>query len=155
MNPRALGDIAAAKRRMEAGLDAAHLDRDVKHGRGGIREIEMTVQSHQLLLGAKQPFLQGPGTLAILDQLQAYRVLPKDEASRLAGAYRFWRSIEHRLQLEHGQPVHSLPEGEPARTRLARLLGCRQLGAFETKRRDHARFVHAAFEQIFGIGAGE
>src|SRR5205823_14050121 len=41
----------------------------------------------------------------------------------LAEAYRFLRTVEHRLQLLEDQQVHAVPASPAARTHLARVLG--------------------------------
>ena len=46
-----------------------------------------------------------------------------DDARALASAYRFLRTVEHRLQLVDEQQVHAFPTDAAARTRLARVLG--------------------------------
>ena len=56
-------------------VKAGELERNVKLGRGGIREIEFVVQALQLLRAGRQPFLQGPQTLACLAKLVQYELL--------------------------------------------------------------------------------
>jgi len=93
---------------------------NVKLGRGGIREAEFTAQLLQLLLGGQYPQLQTPATLDALGLLAQLGFLGNDEAERLGEAYRFLRTVEHRLQLEHGVQTHRLPHEPRALYRLAR-----------------------------------
>lgn len=84
---------------------------NVKRGRGGIREIEFIVQSHQLIHGGRDPLLRVRGTREALEALaRAGRIEP--EHSRVLGEnYDRLRVIEHRLQMVNDRQTHSLPEG--------------------------------------------
>ncbi|WP_294394849.1 bifunctional [glutamine synthetase] adenylyltransferase/[glutamine synthetase]-adenylyl-L-tyrosine phosphorylase [uncultured Sphingomonas sp.] len=96
---------------------------DVKRGRGGIREIEFFAQIHQLIHGGRMPALRAPATLDALQALAAAGLIPPDEAERLGNAYRFLRTIEHRLQMVGDQQTHRLPVEPAARDAAARLAG--------------------------------
>ena len=61
-------------------VKADELERNVKLGRGGIREIEFVVQALQLLHAGRQPFLQGAQTLPCLAKLVQYELLSAEEA---------------------------------------------------------------------------
>ncbi len=145
----ALREVAALKDRIESEVvRAGEVERNVKLGRGGIREIEFIAQSLQLLNAGRQPFLQSSQTLPCLAKLAQYRLLPEDEADRLAGACIFLRDVEHRLQMESNLQTHTIPESQPARDRLARLMGCKTLSAFETELRRHQALVRSVFERL-------
>ncbi len=64
--------IKALKRRIEQRADprGGRADRDVKTGRGGIRDIEFTIQFLQLLNGGDLPALRSGNTLEALDRLE-------------------------------------------------------------------------------------
>ena len=105
-----LREVAAVKDRIEREVVRAdELERNVKLGRGGIREIEFVVQSLQVLHAGRLPFLQTAQTLPCLDKLAQYHLLTEDEAQQLDAAYRFLRDVEHRLQMEEqsANPHHS------------------------------------------------
>ena len=112
-------------------------DREVKRGRGGIRDIEFAVQLLQLVHGRLDPDLRSPTTLTALAELGTAGYVDEDDASRLADAYRFLRRLEHRLQLHEGTQVYAMPVAEAERTRIARTLGFRD--AAEAERRRAAR----------------
>ena len=119
-----LREVAAMKDRIENEVvRAGELDRNVKLGRGGIREIEFIAQTLQLLHAGRQPFLQGAPTLPCLDKLAQYKLLSVEEARRLREAYCFLRDVEHRLQMEENLQTHTIPANRPAQERLARLMG--------------------------------
>jgi glutamate-ammonia-ligase adenylyltransferase len=119
--PELLDEIAAIKRRIEREVPADELD--VKLGRGGIREIEFIVQTLQFMHGARHAFLQEPGTLKALRAIHQLELLPSEDVRVLDDAYRFFRRIEHRVQIENELQVHSIPSDLLQRERLARSLG--------------------------------
>ncbi len=100
-------------------------DREVKRGRGGIRDIEFAVQLLQLVHGRLDPDLRSPTTLVALAELGTAGYVDEDDAGRLADAYRFLRRLEHRLQLREGTQVYAMPAAETERRRVARALGLR------------------------------
>jgi glutamate-ammonia-ligase adenylyltransferase len=104
-------------------VKAGELERNVKLGRGGIREIEFVAQALQLLRAGRQPFLQGAQTLPALAKLVQYELLSADESKLLAEAYCFLRDVEHRLQMEDNLQTHTIPANRSDRERLARLMG--------------------------------
>ena len=109
--PDLLDEIAALKRRIERDIVGhENLERDVKLGAGGIREIEFIVQALQLVHGARNTFLQETSTLKALPALAQHDLLPRDETMALDGAYRFLRRVEHRLQIEAEQQTHTIPD---------------------------------------------
>src|SRR5213593_228960 len=121
--PDLLEEIANIKRRIERDVVGPDkLQRDVKLGIGGIREIEFIVQALQLIHGARHPFLQEPSMLKALQALRQLNFLPREEVLALDGAYRFLRRVEHRLQIEAEQQTHTVPEEPEALGRLARSL---------------------------------
>jgi glutamate-ammonia-ligase adenylyltransferase len=144
-----LREVAAVKDRIEREVvRAEELERNVKLGRGGIREIEFIAQSLQILHAGRQPFLQVAQTLPCLAKLARYKLLAEEEAQQLAAAYRFLRGVEHRLQMEENQQTHIIPEDRPARLRLARLMGFKLLEEFEVALQMHTGNVRRVYEQL-------
>jgi glutamate-ammonia-ligase adenylyltransferase len=151
LGENATGEIAAMKRRIETEVvKTGELDRNVKLGRGGIREIEFIAQMYQLLHGGRLPFLQGAQTLPTLRNLVRYNLLSPDEAEGLGRAYRFLRDVEHRLQMDQNRQTHTLPEDPAALNRIARLMGCEGRSSFERKRKEHTAFVRRIYDGLFG-----
>jgi glutamate-ammonia-ligase adenylyltransferase len=100
-------------------------DREVKRGPGGIRDIEFAVQTLQLVHGRSDPELRSPTTLTALAEMGEAGYVARDDAERLAGAYRFLRKVEHALQIEDERQIHTLPAERDHRRRIARVLGYR------------------------------
>jgi glutamate-ammonia-ligase adenylyltransferase len=127
----AIEEIRRLTRRIRAsrrGPDEPGPGFSLKHGRGGIREIEFFAQTHQLIHGGRDPSLRQRGTRAALDSLAAAGVIAAADAQTLGAAYDRLRTLEHRLQMVADQQTHSLPAGE-ALDNVARLDGLRDAGA--------------------------
>ena len=154
-----LEDLKQMKGRVDASLrgpDTAA--RDVKLGRGGIREVEFFVQAQQLVHGGKDPRLHVRGTLLALDALGRAAYVAPALAARLASAYRFLRNTEHKLQMVHERRTQLLPRDEAEIAALARRLGYAGADAGAAFRADHAAHiaaVHDAFEALFHGAEGE
>jgi len=96
---------------------------DVKTGRGGIRDIEYTVQFLQLLNGGDLPAVRQRNTLLALEALEIAGCLTPHETYTLADAYRFLRKTEHRLQLLFDLQTHKLPTTDDELRTLGRRMG--------------------------------
>ncbi len=144
-----LDEIAAIKRRIERDIVGhENLDRNVKLGTGGIREIEFVVQALQLLHGSRHAFLQETSTLKALPALAELELLPREETIDLEQAYRFLRRVEHRLQIEAEQQTHTIPDEPEAVTRLSRSLGFKSKTEFDAELRKHTERVRAIFTRV-------
>ncbi|MBN2505359.1 MAG: bifunctional [glutamate--ammonia ligase]-adenylyl-L-tyrosine phosphorylase/[glutamate--ammonia-ligase] adenylyltransferase [Verrucomicrobia bacterium] len=142
-------EIAAMKERIEDEVvREGELDRNVKLGRGGIREIEFVVQALQLVEGGRLPFLQTPQTLAGLEQLVRYNLLSASESTGLWEAYCFLRSVEHRLQMEQNRQTHTLPADRAGAHRVAALMGFRTHTDFDRARCRHTTCVRRVYDKL-------
>lgn len=149
LGERTLPEIAAMKKRIENEVvKAGELDRNVKLGRGGIREIEFIAQTLQLLNSGRAPFLENHQTIPVLHKLVHYHLLSPEEVKSLHEAYYFLRDVEHRLQMDDDQQTHTIPTSRAARERLAMLMGFKTPEAFETARARHCATVRAIYERV-------
>jgi glutamate-ammonia-ligase adenylyltransferase len=154
LSPDALEEIAGIKRRIERDIDDVDgLTRNVKLGRGGIREIEFVAQALQLIHGARHAFLQERNTLRTLHALRQLDLVDTREMMDLTAAYRFLRDVEHRLQIAHETQTHTLPEAGPARLALARSLGFPDEPSFDATLLGHTCAVRAIFDKFLHGGA--
>ena len=96
---------------------------DVKHHRGGIRDIEFLVQCLQRLHGLQDHWVRSGGTLFALRKLNDKGWLTNRDYAGLTGAYEFLRKVEHRVQMEAGQQSHRIPADPGALDRLGRRTG--------------------------------
>ena len=156
INESVLREVAAMKDRIENEVvRAGELERNVKLGRGGIREVEFIAQTLQLLQAGRQPFLQGAQTLPSLAKLAQYGLLSAEESRQLAEAYCFLRAVEHRLQMEDNLQTHTIPANRQAQGRLARLMDFRTFREFEIARQTHTSGVRRIFDQLLTAEAPE
>ena len=154
MSADVLHEIAAVKDRIEKEIvGAEELERNVKLGRGGIREIEFVAQLLQILHAGRLPFLQTAQTLPCLAKLAQYQLLAEADAQQLDAAYRFLRDVEHRLQMEDNQQTHVIPADRPARQRLAGLMGFKSLAEFEAALQMHTGNVRRVYDQLLKADA--
>ena len=99
---------------------------NIKLGRGGIREIEFIVQSHQLVRGGRDSSLRTRSLKAALFALVSARQIERQTADRLYSIYLFLRTVEHRLQMKNDQQTHDLPVDVQGLEFLAASMGCPQ-----------------------------
>lgn len=122
---------------------------NVKLGRGGIREIEFIAQALQLAHGGRDDWLRAPHTLVSLGRLADREFITQQERSELSDAYRFLRTLEHCLQMEHGLQTHTVPESESANTLIARRMGYTDLPNFVSELTTHTRHVRSTYDRLF------
>jgi glutamate-ammonia-ligase adenylyltransferase len=119
-----INEIKALKRRIERKASRAGVsDTEVKTGRGGIRDIEFSIQFLQLLNGGDLPSVRQRNTLLALQALEGVGCLTDQEYQFLDDAYRFLRKTEHRLQLLFDLQTHRLPADPEELRKLARRMG--------------------------------
>lgn len=148
-SPDLLDEIARIKRRIERDIVGADkLERDVKLGRGGIREIEFIVQTLQLIHGARHPFLQEASMLKALRALRQLDLLPREEVLICDNTYQFLRRVEHRLQIEAEQQTHIVPRDAEALQRLALSLRFSSSEDFTAALQERMRAVRPIFQRI-------
>lgn len=123
-------------------------DRDVKLGRGGIREAEFFVQTLQLVWGGRHPHLQVPGTLEGLRRLLAAGLVTPREAETLTRAWAMLRRIEHRIHMWAGYQTHVLPAEPEARARFATSLGHASAAEMERELARAQREVARLFDSL-------
>jgi glutamate-ammonia-ligase adenylyltransferase len=118
-DPYVAVEIGAMKDRIDAQLSEAGLsERDLKLGRGGIRELEFAVQALQLQRGGADPWMRQGNTLLALHRAAERGLVGFAEYATLAEAYGFLRDLEHRVQIAENRQTALLP---------ADLAGCRSL----------------------------
>jgi [glutamine synthetase] adenylyltransferase / [glutamine synthetase]-adenylyl-L-tyrosine phosphorylase len=155
----AVADIHAMKRRIddhkgnrdngEADPVVRLLGHNVKLGHGGIREIEFLAQSLQLVWGGRDPTLRVLRTMDALRLLVRSGHVPRRTAGELAGAYRFLRRVEHRLQMVQDRQTHSLPEKPEQMETFATFMGHDTAAAFAAALLRHMDRVRTAYGAVF------
>ncbi|MFZ2624430.1 MAG: bifunctional [glutamine synthetase] adenylyltransferase/[glutamine synthetase]-adenylyl-L-tyrosine phosphorylase [Propionibacterium sp.] len=118
-----MAEMQAMRRRVVDLIPAADADREIKLGSGGLRDVEFSVQLLQLVHGRVDERLRHRGTLVSLHALAEHGYIGRTDAAALDASYRFERSMEHRVQLQHLRRSHLFPPPGADREHIARSLG--------------------------------
>ena len=145
-----LQSLRSLKVVMEQEVARKGMEHSVKHGPGGIREVEFTGQAFQMVRGGRTPALRYRRLLTVLARLGELELLPAHAVESLSSAYRFLRAAEHRLQQVDDRQEHMLPLDEPGRARIAAGMGYASWEAFSERLDRHRRNVDEQFAQVFG-----
>ncbi|MFJ3094329.1 bifunctional [glutamine synthetase] adenylyltransferase/[glutamine synthetase]-adenylyl-L-tyrosine phosphorylase [Streptomyces hydrogenans] len=144
-------DVQAMRRRVVDNIPVDRVDRELKLGPGGLRDVEFAVQLLQLVHGRSDATLHSGSTLDALAALAAGGYVGRADAAQLDEAYRFLRAMEHRIQLYRLRRTHLVPEGEEDLRRLGRSLGLRTdpVAALNKEWKRHASVVRRLHEKLF------
>jgi [glutamine synthetase] adenylyltransferase / [glutamine synthetase]-adenylyl-L-tyrosine phosphorylase len=118
-------DVRAMRRRIVEHIRPGEAERQLKLGPGGLRDVEFAVQLLQLVHGRADETLRSGTTLTALADLTAGGYVGRADGAVLDEAYRFLRTLEHRIQLERLRRTHIVPQSEDQLRRLGRSLGMR------------------------------
>lgn len=148
----AIQDIHSIKRQI--GAHKGHREKtvnghNIKIGRGGIREIEFFAQTQQLIFGGRDRSLRNPGTVSALYALVAAGQVERAVADDLSAAYRFLRTVEHRVQMVDDQQTHELPRSDEGVARLAAFLGYPDDAAFRDRLMATLGQVEDHYDRLF------
>jgi len=103
--PREAGPLANEIVEMRERVEAGHPNRtelfDLKHDRGGMVDIEFTVQYWVPLHAARDPeLIRNTGNIALLREVSRFGMMSEEEAETVGAAYRTYRKLQHRLRLD-------------------------------------------------------
>ncbi|WP_445524242.1 bifunctional [glutamine synthetase] adenylyltransferase/[glutamine synthetase]-adenylyl-L-tyrosine phosphorylase [Streptomyces cyslabdanicus] len=146
-----VADVQKMRRRVVETIPVAEVERELKLGPGGLRDVEFAVQLLQLVHGRTDRSLRSGSTLDALQALAAGGYVGRVDAVQLDDAYRFLRSLEHRIQLFRLRRTHLVPEDEADLRRLGRSLGLRSDPITELTRewKRHTSVVRRLHEKLF------
>ena len=144
-------DVQAMRRRVEEHVPSAESARQLKLGRGGLRDVEFSVQLLQLVHGRTDVTLRSGTTLEALAALSKGGYVGREDAAVLDESYRLLRTLEHRIQLFRLRRTHLMPTAEGDLRRLGRAVGHRRDPANDVVARwqEHAREVRRIHERLF------
>jgi glutamate-ammonia-ligase adenylyltransferase len=155
----AVADIHALKRRINAHRNTGLSDGadpvarlagyNVKLGEGGIRDIEFLVQTLQIVWGGRDPSLRLKSTLAAGARLVETGRLDATAFTQLTACYRFFRVIEHRLQMVNDRQTHELPDTPEGMAQIAVFLGFADAAAFAAELLRHIEVVRTHYRDVF------
>ena len=147
--------VRAMRRRVTEHIPADEEQRQIKLGRGGLRDVEFTVQLLQLVHGKSDETLRCRDTTSAIAALSAGGYIGRSDAAEFDRDYRYLRLLEHRIQLFQLRRTHLMPETEASLRSLAKAV----LGPFSAERpkpdalvaawRKTKRSVRELHERIF------
>ncbi|MEV4614286.1 bifunctional [glutamine synthetase] adenylyltransferase/[glutamine synthetase]-adenylyl-L-tyrosine phosphorylase [Kitasatospora sp. NPDC049258] len=152
-----VADVQQMRRRVVEAIPATEVGRQLKLGPGGLRDVEFAVQLLQLVHGRTDPGLRSGNTLEALAALSAGGYVGRADAASLDAAYRFLRSLEHRIQLHRLRRTHLVPTDPDDLRRLARSLAplingdtrADPVAALDREWKRHAVEVRRLHERLF------
>ncbi|WP_221351809.1 bifunctional [glutamine synthetase] adenylyltransferase/[glutamine synthetase]-adenylyl-L-tyrosine phosphorylase [Streptomyces beigongshangae] len=144
-------DVQKMRRRVVENIPPAEIERELKLGPGGLRDVEFAVQMLQLVHGRVDTSLRSGTTLDALEALAAGGYVGRADAAQFDAAYRFLRSMEHRIQLFRLRRTHLVPEDDTDLRRLGRSLGLRTdpVSTLNREWKRHAGVVRRLHEKLF------
>lgn len=144
-------DVQRMRQRVENNVPSKDAARQLKLGRGGLRDVEFSVQLLQLVHGRSDVMVRSPATLSALEALSTWGYVGREDGSVLAAAYRFLRTLEHRIQIYELRRTHLVPEAEADLRRLGRSMGFRKdpVGELTDEWNRHRREVRRIHEKLF------
>jgi glutamate-ammonia-ligase adenylyltransferase len=152
----AIEEVKSLKKKVDLDLKQKKLEKGhIKLGFGGIREVEFTVQSYQLLFGGRDQSLRDPNTSTLIKKLNDRGFLKDDEYEQLRDAYIFLRNLENRVQISFGLQTYHLPKDEKNLAVLARKMGFQGksypelVGQLNNEFDRHTQFVGNLYLKLF------
>lgn len=104
-----VSSVQAMRRRVTANIPDSETGRQIKLGKGGLRDVEFTVQLLQLVHAKNDPSIRERSTTAAIAALMRAGYIGRSDAASLDESYRYLRVLEHRIQLVHMRRTHLMP----------------------------------------------
>lgn len=144
-------DVQAMRRRVLDHIPAAHAERQLKLGSGGLRDVEFAVQLLQLVHGRTDEEIRQEATLSALANLTRAGYVGRDDGRTMHDAYAFLRRLEHRIQMYDLKRTHVVPDDEASLRRLGRAMGYHRDPAKELNEawQYHRREAQRLHEKLF------
>lgn len=117
--------VQKMRQRVLEHIPATEIDRQIKLGPGGLRDVEFTAQLLQLVHGRTDDSVRQRDTISAIEALREAGYIGRGEAQSFADSYRFLRSLEHRIQLADLRRTHLMPTDPEQLRALARSLNPR------------------------------
>ena len=149
--PNFVPDVRAMRKRVIDHIPADMIERELKLGPGGLRDVEFAVQLLQLVHGRSDESLRSGNTLTALYALIQGGYVGREDGAAFAEAYIFLRLLEHRVQLYGLRRTHLMPDEEQDLRRIGRSLEMRQNPVTDVRRvwRANTREVQRLHKKIF------
>ncbi len=122
-----MNDIVSAKKRYEYEIKKRNQwDNHIKLGEGGIRDIEFLIQTIQLLTGKDNPNIKNLPTVEAITVASINGILSDRDSQLLVESYKFFRQIEHRIQIIYDLQEHQIPTDKNDFLILTRMMNYRK-----------------------------
>ncbi|KRE99145.1 glutamine-synthetase adenylyltransferase [Nocardioides sp. Soil777] len=144
-------------RRIKARVDDERLPRGadphthLKLGRGGLADVEWTVQLLQMRHAGRVEGLRTPQTLEALEAAVGAGIVDREDADTLAASWRLVSRVRNAVTLVRGKPAEQLPRDARERAAVAAVLGYAP-GTSDLMVNDYLRTTrraHAVVEKVF------
>jgi [glutamine synthetase] adenylyltransferase / [glutamine synthetase]-adenylyl-L-tyrosine phosphorylase len=112
--------VQKMRERVSGNIPQDEVDRQIKLGPGGLRDIEFTVQLMQLVHGRTDSSVRAADTLTAIDELSSGGYMGRAEAAEFSGHYKFLRVLEHRIQMSKMRRTHLMPIDQDEQRSIAR-----------------------------------
>lgn len=112
--------VQRMRERVTENIPADEIERQLKLGPGGLRDIEFTVQLLQLVHGRTDESVRQRDTVSAIATLAASSYIGRAEAAQFSQHYRWLRLVEHRIQFSQMRRTHLMPLSPDARRAIAR-----------------------------------
>ncbi len=152
---QAIDEIREGKLKIENKLKSLAKTMDVKLGKGGIREIEFSVQVFQLIYGGRNESIHEKNTLKALKLIYENKYLEEKDYHGLVKAYRFLRDLENKIQISFGLQNHVIPIKKEDQSVLAKKMGIKETDNNNSAEmllkeyEQHTQKVHKIFDDLF------
>jgi glutamate-ammonia-ligase adenylyltransferase len=149
--PGFVEEVQAMRRKVEEHIPAKEVERNLKLGVGGLRDVEFAVQLLQLVHGKSDETLRVQSTLSGLRALAMGGYIGREDGAVLGETYGWLRTLEHRIQLQKMQRTHLVPDTDSDWRRIARSMHYSIDSAQQLKSqwRERAALVRRIHEKLF------
>ncbi|MCW2766270.1 MAG: (Glutamate--ammonia-ligase) adenylyltransferase [Nocardioides sp.] len=146
-----VADTQAMRRRVINNIPVRDVDRELKLGSGGLRDVEFAVQLLQLVHGRADERIRPQATLSALADLTRAGYVGREDGEALHEAYAFLRTLEHRIQLFQLRRIHVVPQDEESLRRLGRSMNYIKapVATLDRTWQHHRREVRRLHEKLF------
>ncbi len=146
---RVFDGLAQLKNKIDKQAKTKGAHRNVKIGRGGIREIEFFVQAFQILKGGRNHQLQTQSIYQALEMLSEHDIVESSTLDDLRASYDFLRTLENRIQMMNDQQTHEIPDKPNLLARIALLMHCKDGAELEDQLKINQSRVSQYFSGLF------
>lgn len=142
--------VQRMRERVSEFIPAEEIDRQLKLGPGGLRDIEFTVQLLQLVHGRTDESVRQRDTVSAIQALTEAGYIGRSDANEFSAHYKFLRLLEHRIQMSEMRRTHLMPIQPSKQRSLARSVSTKLTAGDLLEKWDAVKVeVRALHQRIF------